>query len=161
MFALLLLALLSGAAMGGEAISGRARAITGDQISLGGAVVRLFDVMAPLPDQTCQEWRGPRQVPYPCGQYAMAFLTSLVADKTVTCVTRQTLPDDDRVASCFADGVDLGEALVRAGWAVTCGQSSRYVLQEAAARAERKGLWIGNFAEDRTCYRRGGQGDPQ
>lgn len=145
------ISLWPGAAVADEILSGRASALSGDTLSLGGARVRLFDVKALPVEQTCMEWRGARQVDYACGQYAHAFLASVVADKTVSCVPRDS-HDGDVVATCFVEGVDLGEALVSAGWAVTCGTTGRYVLREEAARSARRGLWIGNFKEQRVCY---------
>lgn len=150
--AVLIVITLATAARGQDILSGPATARSGDSFNLAGTEVQLFDVMAVVPDQSCVEWRGPKQVGFPCGLYAKAFLESLIADKTVTCVPRERLANGRVVASCFVEGNDLSSAVVVAGWAVTCKQSSRYVLQEEAARASRKGIWLGNFEDARICY---------
>jgi hypothetical protein len=57
---------------------------------------------------------------------------------------------DDRgerpVAICYADGVDIGGALVDQGLAVASRKhSNKYVPNEERAKAEKRGLWAGEF----------------
>jgi endonuclease YncB( thermonuclease family) len=59
---------------------------------------------------------------------------------------------DRRVAICTAGGRDVGEAMVRNGWATAYkgrGFSSPYVSAENEARVARRGLWAGSFEAPR------------
>jgi endonuclease YncB( thermonuclease family) len=51
------------------------------------------------------------------------------------------------VAQCRGGGRDLGEAMVRSGWAVEYRQVSHggYASVEAEACGRRRGLWAGSF----------------
>ena len=96
-------------------------------VTIDGMTYGLWGIDAPAPAQTCSGG-------WPAGRLAEQALARLVEDKTVTCEAR----DKDRlgrtVAVCKADGVDLGEALVREGMAwAKLGMSHGYVVQEAQA----------------------------
>ncbi len=53
----------------------------------------------------------------------------------------------DLSPSAAVTGVDVGAAMVRAGWAVAFVRySADYVIQEREARAEKSGLWAGSFS---------------
>ena len=70
-----------------------------------------------------------------------------------------TLVTHDRyardVATCTANGRDLGEAMVRAGHALDYARHSggRYAEAEKEARAASRGIWAGTF-ESREAWRR-------
>lgn len=142
-----------GQAAGRAIIAGDARALSGDAIDIGGSRLLLFDVAAPRVDLICREWRGSRQVSYPCGAYALAFMASLVAGHPARCVPRGPTAEG-KTATCFVDGRDLAEALIDSGWGVSCGAESRYALREEVARAARRGLWSGTFDEKAACRAR-------
>ena len=103
-------------------------------VTLGGTTYALWGIESPAPAQTCGGG-------WPAGQLAEQALTRLVEGKTVTCEAR----DKDRagrpVAVCKADGVDLGESLVREGMAwARLGVSHGYVVQEAQSASRFLGV---------------------
>lgn len=73
-------------------------------------------------------------------------LAALVKNKNVRCATQAHDRNNRPVAVCHADGVDLGEALVDQGLAIASRSfSERYVPNEERAKAEKRGLWAGDF----------------
>ena len=140
------LSILAGPAMAETLVSGSATVIAPGQLMVGGKAVQLDDVRMPGPKATCSEWRGQRQVAFACNEHAEAFLKSLIAGRDVSCVAR-----DGGIGTCYADGKDLAATLVTAGWASGCGQTTRYVDLEVAARNARHGMWAGNFTLDTQC----------
>lgn len=122
--------------------SGRARVIDGDSLAVGGVEVRLYGIDAPELFQRCS--REGREVQ--CGREALRHLVALIAGQPVTCERRDIDRFGRTVAVCSVDGVDLGRAMVAAGQAVSYGA---YVAEEATARAERRGLWAGDFMPPR------------
>ena len=51
-----------------------------------------------------------------------------------------------KVASCSVDGADIGEWMVRQGWALAYRHfSKKYVPAEEEAQRERRGIWRGRF----------------
>jgi endonuclease YncB( thermonuclease family) len=103
-------------------------------ITFDGTTYGLWGIDSPAPTQTCGGG-------WPAGQLAEQALTRLVEGKTVICEAR----DKDRLgrtlAVCKADGVDLGEALVREGMAwAKLGVSHGYVVQEAQSASRFLGV---------------------
>lgn len=123
-------------------ITGPARVLDGDTIALGAIRVRLHGVDAPEGGQTCELPDGSE---WDCGQAATARMIEIVGNQKLEC----SPVDRDRygriVADCFADGINIGEALVRSGlaWAYRH-YSLDYVPAEAAAKAARRGVWQGS-----------------
>ncbi len=130
-------------------ISGYARILDGDSLIVGKTEVRLYGVDAPELVQRCQ--REGRDVP--CGREALRNLVALVGGQTVSC-EKKTIDRFHRVvARCLADQVDLGQAMVLSGQAVAFGH---YQREEDAAKAERKGLWAGEFTRPQEWRRQEG-----
>ncbi len=133
-------------------LSGTATAIDGDTLRLAGQRVRLTGLDAVERAQTCavdgRDW--------PCGEAAHAFLAAAVGGTTTTC----TPAGHDRygrvLATCTAGGRDLGDALVRAGWAVA---DPGYALALAEARLARRGIWAGRFDDPADWRRRHDAGE--
>lgn len=123
-----------------ELMTGAADVTKDGHIAVGGQTVRLYDITLPTADTACSEWSGRQDRRYPCHLHARAALKSLIGSDTVTCVPRR-----GQRATCYVRGHDIAEVLVSNGWAVSCGQSGRYLLGQESARKSRKGMWAGNF----------------
>ena len=113
-------------------LSGHPVAHDGDDLRFGAGVrVRLWGIAAP------EDRRGMVQ---PGGVEARAALESLIGGGRVTCDLGGTVAGASLrpVGRCWRGGLDLGEALVRAGFARDCPAFSggAYAGAEAAARAE-------------------------
>jgi endonuclease YncB( thermonuclease family) len=106
--------------------------------------IRLVGIDAVEYRQDCERTDGTR---WPCGVEARAALERLAGRGPLHC----TLEGADRyrrmLAACRTalDSAesDLGAALVRQGWAIATGD--RYFVEEAEARAKRRGIWQGRF----------------
>ncbi len=136
--------------------SDAAATIDGDSLRLttaaGPRIIRLRDIDAPEYRQSCARADGS---PWPCGRVARDALALLLTEPGLIC----TADHDDRfqrmLARCrTANTPDLAAAMVRQGLAVsgTHASDSRwddggpYLLEEAQAQKERRGLWQGRFA---------------
>jgi endonuclease YncB( thermonuclease family) len=103
-------------------VAGSARVVDGDTFSVGPERVRLWGVDAPESRQVCQNAQGEG---YACGDVAHDQLVGLIGGRAVRCEVRDRDPYGRAVARCLAGSTDLGEAMVRAGWAVDYVQFSR------------------------------------
>ena len=136
----------------GAPVSGMARIVDGDSLEIAGVRIRLFGIDAPEARQQCRDAQG---ADYACGRDAARILTALIGGRPVSC----TLVTHDRyardVATCQAEGRDLGEAMVRAGYARDYARHSkgRYAAAERDARAARRGIWAGE-SEDPAAWRK-------
>ena len=136
----------------GTPIAGRAKIIDGDSLEVAGERIRLFGIDAPEARQQCRDAQG---ADYACGRDAARILTALIGGRPVSC----TLVTHDRyardVATCEAKGHDLGEAMVRAGYARDYARHSkgRYAAAERDARAARRGIWAGE-SDDPAMWRK-------
>jgi endonuclease YncB( thermonuclease family) len=131
--ALLLVALSATAtASAGERLAGRAHVTDGDTISVGGVAVRLKGIAAP-------EVAHFGDTAEPGGEAAKIFMVELVEGQTVVvCDLTAERTHGRRVDWCYREGVDIAEALIRAGLARDCPQFSggRYAAAETAAARE-------------------------
>lgn len=115
----------------------------GDTLRLGEVRVRLFGIDAPERDQVCRDGSGQD---YACGARATDALRALIADGPITCMQVDTDRYGRTVATCAAQGQDLGAALVASGWALAYRSfTTDYVDEEAQAQTLRRGLWSGSF----------------
>lgn len=125
-----------------ETISGTASVIDGDTVEIHGQRIRLFGLDAPEGRQPCTRDGNP----WRCGPAAANALADMIGHQPLTCDQR----DIDRygriVAVCMVGGEDVGQWMVREGWAMAYRQYSKaYIEDENAARAMRIGLWSGEF----------------
>lgn len=122
-------------------ISGAGRVIDGDTLDVGQTRIRLEGIDAPELTQTCQTATG---ATWECGKAAAAMLRKLVEHKEIACDRTGTDRYHRTLATCFVDGIDIEEAMVRAGlaWAFVK-YSTTYVGIEAEARQEKIGVWQG------------------
>lgn len=132
----LVLAALPAAA---DEVSGAARVIDGDTLAIGATKVRLLGIDAPESRQRC----GCSGAEWACGEIAAARLTAL-AGAAVRCSGDEHDRYGRLIATCSADGVDLGGRMVADGlaWAYVH-FSELYVADETRARSRRVGLWGG------------------
>ena len=121
-------------------------AVDGDTLRAGnGAEYRIFGIDAPELHQTCAEANGKSWL---CGRAAKAKLTTLINRGNVTCEARANDRFGRIVAACSAEGVpDLGEALVRDGYAIDLGGAAGNPYRDAEAEAQtvKRGIWRGTF----------------
>lgn len=101
----------------------------GDTIEVSGQAVRLKGVSAPESNE-------------PGGYEAGNFMHKLVIDRVVSCKLTGEKTYDRSVGTCYLDGDDIGEAIIRAGYARDCPRFSgrKYMVAELAARANGKDL---------------------
>jgi endonuclease YncB( thermonuclease family) len=120
--------------------------IDGDTLRAGdGSEYRLFGIDAPELHQSCTEANGKSWL---CGRAAKAKLTTLINRGNVNCEARAKDRYGRTVAVCSAEGVpDLGEAMVREGYAVDLGGAAGnpYADAEVEARDAKRGIWRGSF----------------
>jgi endonuclease YncB( thermonuclease family) len=120
--------------------------VDGDTIrAANGAEYRIFGIDAPELHQTCNEANGNSWL---CGRAAKAKLTTILNRGNVNCEERAKDRFGRIVAVCSADGVpDIGEALVRDGYAIDLGGAAGNPYRDAQAEAEaaKRGIWRGAF----------------
>ncbi|WP_161781973.1 thermonuclease family protein [Nitratireductor basaltis] len=121
-------------------LAGIPRVADGDSLVLGGERLRLKGVDAPEIGQGC-EMGGQT---YDCGRKARQALQKLVGSAALACKGWERDRYDRLLVRCTADGRDINAQLVEAGWAVAYGD---YEREERRARAERRGIWAGEFDE--------------
>lgn len=149
--AALALGLAAGPAPAGENLAGPPRVVDGDTLEVAGVRIELYGVDAPEPQQRCRD--GARS--YPCGQVATTALKDLTAGMAVVCKPRGKGADGALVATCYAEGYDVGENMVYTGWALADrAESARYAGVEQGAREAGRGLWRGDFVRPE-AWRRG------
>ena len=142
-FTLLRTAILCSApAVGAETVAGVASIIDGDTIEIHGTRIRLSGIDAPESSQLCT--RAGQQ--YRCGREATFALADLIGRHIVTCTRTDTDRYGRMVATCEADGVDIGHWMVQHGQAIAYRRySTAYVADEDAARVAKAGIWAGQF----------------
>ncbi len=118
--------------------NGQAQALDGDSLRISGEDMRIKGIDAPEFNQTCQ--RMGKEVP--CGREAASALRRILARGPVTCVGFEHDRYGRLLVTCRSLGADVGAMLVREGMAVSYGD---YLVEEAEARADNRGLWSGTF----------------
>ena len=101
--------------------------VDGDTIKLNGTTYRLWGIDAAESHQSCADG-------WPAGTEATKALAGLMAGKAIACEAKTTDRYGRTVAICWANGGDLGAAMVRDGmaWAFTR-YSSDYAFEEREA----------------------------
>lgn len=129
----------SSAGWGGQEVAGAGRAFAADIVIVRGAKIRLAGYRLPAADEVCVQ----DQAAVPCVEAALEGLRGLLEGGPVTCVLEKKVGHGSYQGSCrFADGADLGEALVQRGLVRAAGSGDgRYAAAEAVARAARRGVW--------------------
>jgi endonuclease YncB( thermonuclease family) len=123
-------------------LTGPARVIDGDTIIVAGEPVRLEGIDAPERKQSCK--RDGR--PWACGSVAAQTLRGLIRNREVSCRAVGRDAYGRALGVCSAEQVNLNAAMVRSGFALDFRRySSAYIADEAAAKADRAGMWSGTF----------------
>lgn len=108
--------------------------IDGDSLQIDGKKYRLNGIDAPEMEQICPDG-------WPAGHEARHYLEQLVRGKQVVCIPLVGKRNDEILALCRADGVDLSGAMVTAGQAFAfVPYSAQYIAQEAAAANMERGV---------------------
>lgn len=121
-----------------QTIAGFASVVDGDTLIIGDERIRLYGVDAPELSQTCKNANGE----YACGHAAKRNLEGLAGGVLVTCRAENRDRYGRLLAQCAANNLDLAEEMVRLGWAISYGA---YHDIEKQAKAERRGIWSGDF----------------
>lgn len=101
--------------------------------------VRLAHIRPLSPDEICTSRLGG---PWPCGTRARTSLRGLVRMLTITCEKVEELGTHEISATCSRRKVNLGEWMVRHGWADPDDAAPEHYQQLAeTARDEKKGKW--------------------
>lgn len=126
----------------GTPVSGYARVIDGDSLSVAGREIRLMGIDAPEGRQHCT--RGGTD--WACGDAARGHLHELIGGATTMCRGEESDRHGRLLAVCEARGRNLNAAMVEDGLAVSYGA---YRAEESRARAARRGLWASDFERPR------------
>lgn len=124
-------------------LTGPARVIDGDTITVEGTRVRLRGIDAPEIGQQCMGGDG---IAHPCGRLAASYLETLIGGDSVECSGHDTDRYGRFLGVCHEtgnrQGASLNAAMVENGWAIAYGDHGRL---EREAQAERRGLWAWEF----------------
>ena len=131
-------------------LQGRAAALSGDLMRVGGTTVRLAAVEAPERQQTC----GAGNRRFRCGSAAEAALARLVNGRTVSCTLSGADAAGRPLAYCTRGETDINGELVRKGHVFADGGFfAIYAPQEREARAAKAGIWAVGEPERPADYR--------
>lgn len=137
-------------------IQGRPRVVDGDtfvfQSSGQKQRVRLKALDAFELSQLCFD--SSRGGDYKCGVVARGEMVRIIGDREIMCRGKGNDIFGRLVASCYiADtGADVGEKLVRSGWALAFRQYGKdYAAAEDVARVHHSGAWAGQFTNPWTA----------
>src|SRR3954451_3266380 len=140
-------------------VIGQATVIDGDTLEIHGTRIRLWGIDAPESTQLC---RGEDSLRYRCGAKSANDLDTFIARRTVSCQARDLDRYGRTVATCLVGEIDLGDWLVRNGFALDWPQYSKGRYADAQREAEHggRGIWAGSYVEPwlyRACTRAGGR----
>lgn len=121
-----------------DLMSGEARVVDGDSLTINGQRVRLAGIDAPELLQNCQV--GGAAIA--CGHQARDELRRLIGKQQVQCHIDGRDRYDRLLGRCHAGTSDLNQAMVQSGWALAYGD---YKSAQMAAHLARTGLWAYEF----------------
>ena len=131
-------------------ISGKAKVVDGDTITIKKTKIRFSGIDAPESyyygqTQYCQRPNGKI---WACGKKASSKLKELIDGQQVQCTDEGEDKYGRTLSICFANGVDLQSEMVRSGMAVAyLRYSRRYENEMVEAMTKRVGMWSGNFLD--------------
>lgn len=115
-----------------DIIEGVVTVVDAGTVKIGDKILKLHGVITPSARQKCK--RG--SLPWLCGAAARTHLVNLAQEKTVQCLKIGAYH-----GQCFLNGADIGENMVRNGWAVPDQSGAAYRDDEEIARAQKLGMW--------------------
>jgi endonuclease YncB( thermonuclease family) len=126
-----------------ETVSGRASVISTDVLRIGDRKVHLEGIEPPDANQRClRPGARPGGRTWPCGQDAREAMQRLVQGQQVTCKVVAKDKAGGGSGRCRVKDADIGEMLVKAGYAFAdVGSVGAYRGAEDAAKAAKAGLW--------------------
>ncbi len=128
--------LMASAGLAAEGIN----VVDGDSLEAGNERLRLMNIDAPEFFQKCYDASGWK---YLCGFEATEYLKKLMQGQ-VRCERYGKDRYGRSLVECWrADGVNIGQEMVRSGWATA--YNEKYQADEKQARAAKKGIWRGKF----------------
>ena len=131
-------------------ITGTAKVIDGDTITINGTKIRFSGIDAPESyfygqTQYCQKPNGKI---WACGKKATAKLKELINNQEVKCTDEGRDKYDRTLSICYVNGVDLQSEMVKSGMAIAyLKYSRRYENEMVEAMTNRVGIWSGNFLD--------------
>ncbi len=142
-------------------IRGDVKLVDADTVRIGTEKVRFLGVDAPESKQTCR--CGGQTVP--CGQQATEALRKFVGAEKIFCEGDERDRYGRLIGECFIrrDGekISLNSWLVANGWAVAyVSYSKKFAGDEAAAKAEKRGLWACESFQNPAEFRHGKRNRP-
>lgn len=124
-------------------VRGPPRVVDGDTLVIREERIRLQGIDAPETRQICLATDGRL---WACGLAAKRTLAARIARRKVTCRGRRRDRYRRLVAACFLSGRNLGAWMVARGWALADPRhGSAYLGPQRAARAARRGFWVGRL----------------
>ena len=124
-------------------ISGPAKIINADTLSIRGRTIKLFGIDAPEANQTCSNQRNQ---PYKCGREAVTWLQDWLSSYEIDCRIMKQDKNGTLLGVCMLGDYDIAAALVNAGLAFAYKpESVIYVDYETQAQVAKRGLWRGTF----------------
>ena len=133
----------------GDTITGKAYVIDGDTIKVSGRTIRLAGLDAPELDQVAKHQHGYR---FAQGKRVKSALIRAIGGKDVLVTIEGYDPYDRVVGTVTCDGKDVGEWLVRNGYAIAA-YGDQYKHVEREARRARRGMWGHAEAHDPRSWR--------
>lgn len=135
--AMILLGLSSSAA---QPFTGQAVVTDGDTIEIHGTRIRLWGIDAVESKQLC--WDSQSRV-HQCGRISANALARFIGRRVVSCEQKSVDQYGRPVATCSIGDEDMGEWLVREGYAIDYVKYSNgaYARAQEIARAKDAGLW--------------------
>lgn len=117
--------------------------VDADTVYSGNTKIRLSGIDSPETDQLCLNGNGQS---WTCGLDAISHLKAFSAGRPWKCQLTGLDRYERHLGSCSVGGEDVGQWLVRNGWALAFRRySDRYIDDEDAARDKSNGLWAGAF----------------
>ena len=117
----------------------------GDSLRDGLEEIRLHGIDAPEYKQFCSDKNGKN---YACGKQAARHLRKLIGQSPVSCKVIDTDRYDRTIGVCSANGIELNEAMVEAGWAIAYTRHSLgYLKAQRSAQDAKRGIWQGRFED--------------